>query len=271
MKEHVKQRMDSLEEFIRNSSEKTSIDSVIDASFYSYRHANRLFTALKGESIHSYSTKIRIQIAADYLKYSSKRIFDIAIDAGYESTAAFSKAFKKLYYQSPSAFRQENNLGHILKQRNVKEPSYVVKEFNAFKIYTHKVSIASTITYEELFHTTKRKIQTLSSPIDSWMLLWDEDPELSKTEESRYFIGVDSTCALKSTDDFEMITLQGKYAIFDTKDFKAFAYELWHTLAYLVLNLDHMQLREENYIEYFSKNSLEALHTFLPNQLAIPI
>ena len=46
----------------------------------------------------------------EYLKYSYRNILEIALTVGYESTAAFSKAFKKLYGQSPNAFRQANKV-----------------------------------------------------------------------------------------------------------------------------------------------------------------
>ncbi|MEM6686297.1 MAG: helix-turn-helix transcriptional regulator, partial [Bacteroidota bacterium] len=214
MKEYVKNRIESLEEFIRKASNKTTTNAVSHTSFYSYRHANRLFTALKGESINSYSSKIRIQIAADYLKYSSKPIFDIALNAGYESTAAFSKAFKKLYGQAPSRFRQENNLGHILKQKNVKEPQYTVVQFNHDQLYTHKVNITSDITHEKLYQKTKSTIEELCINANEWILLWDEDPELTKTAESRYFIGFTMENVALELYNFNSLTLHGKYAIF---------------------------------------------------------
>ena len=71
MKKYVKKRVELLEEHIRGA-EKTTSESVSANSFYSYRHANRLFTSEKGESIQSYSNKIRIQTAAEELKYSMK-------------------------------------------------------------------------------------------------------------------------------------------------------------------------------------------------------
>ncbi|MEO1715218.1 MAG: helix-turn-helix transcriptional regulator, partial [Bacteroidota bacterium] len=91
MDDYVKGRIEALEEYIRYSLERTTTDVVQGQAFYSYRHANRLFKSVKGESINAYSNKIRIQTAAELLKYSKESIFDIALIVGYESTAAFSK------------------------------------------------------------------------------------------------------------------------------------------------------------------------------------
>ena len=46
--------------------------------------------------------------AAQYLKYADLGVSDIAYEVGFEDRAAFSKAFKKKYGYSPSAFRTSN-------------------------------------------------------------------------------------------------------------------------------------------------------------------
>jgi AraC-like DNA-binding protein len=53
----------------------------------------------------SYLTRWRLQIAARMLKSTSRGIADIAADVGYESEAAFNRAFKRQFTVPPARFR----------------------------------------------------------------------------------------------------------------------------------------------------------------------
>jgi AraC-like DNA-binding protein len=53
----------------------------------------------------SYLTRWRLQLAARMLKTSSRGIADIAADVGYESEAAFNRAFKRQFSAPPARFR----------------------------------------------------------------------------------------------------------------------------------------------------------------------
>lgn len=85
--------------------EDIDIQKVEEICHYSYRNINRIFQALHHETIGKYIKRIRLEKAAQYLKYDDANIADIAFEVGFEDTAAFSKAFKKRYHCSPSAFR----------------------------------------------------------------------------------------------------------------------------------------------------------------------
>jgi AraC-like DNA-binding protein len=53
----------------------------------------------------SYLTRWRLQLAARMLKSSSRGVADIAADVGYESEAAFNRAFKRQFNVPPARFR----------------------------------------------------------------------------------------------------------------------------------------------------------------------
>lgn len=269
MKNYAKNRIDLLEEYIRSSSEKTTVESINANSFYSYRHANRLFKSLKGESINSYANKIRIQTSAEYLKYSSKSIFEIALEVGYESTAAFSKAFKKLYGQTPSDFRQTNHSNHLL--INTEEPDYAITYFDELNIHIFKTAINPNSTFDEYYHNTKTAFKELNTNAKQWMLLWDEDPGLCKVPECRYFIGINTTEVTVLKSSYRKTTIKGRYAIFNSTSLEKFAYEIWHELACLLLDLDGKQLREAPYVEWFSDAALNTKSKFLPDKIAVPV
>lgn len=87
-----------------------SIPTIERVSCYSYRHINRLFRALHRESIGQYVKRLRLERAAQYLKYAATPITQIAVQAGFEEVAAFSKAFKKRFGVAPTRFRTQKGL-----------------------------------------------------------------------------------------------------------------------------------------------------------------
>jgi AraC-like DNA-binding protein len=58
-----------------------------------------------GEPPMSYLTRWRLQLAARMLKSSSRGVGDIAAAVGYESEAAFNRAFKRQFTLPPARFR----------------------------------------------------------------------------------------------------------------------------------------------------------------------
>jgi AraC-like DNA-binding protein len=66
---------------------------------------NERFNRLLGKSPMEYLTHWRIQLAADKLRSGSQRLAQISHETGYESEAAFSRAFKRVMGVSPGAWR----------------------------------------------------------------------------------------------------------------------------------------------------------------------
>jgi AraC-like DNA-binding protein len=65
----------------------------------------RRFHDLVGETPHAYLVRWRMCVAAKLLRDSEQRLDQIASSVGYETAAAFSKAFKLTYGVSPGRFR----------------------------------------------------------------------------------------------------------------------------------------------------------------------
>ncbi len=60
-------------------------------------HFCRVFKALRGESPIAYIARLRIETAAQLLRYTSLPVEAIAFNVGYETPASLSKAFKLQY------------------------------------------------------------------------------------------------------------------------------------------------------------------------------
>jgi len=63
------------------------------------------FTQFVGQPPMRYLTQWRMQLAARLLSDSTAKVSAVALDVGYDSEAAFSRAFKKIVGMAPAAWR----------------------------------------------------------------------------------------------------------------------------------------------------------------------
>lgn len=87
-------------------SEPLDRETLADVAGFSIPHFHRVFTAHVGESAAGYVRRLRLERAARKLRMGAVDITEVALAAGYDSHAAFSKAFKQQFGLSPSEFRQ---------------------------------------------------------------------------------------------------------------------------------------------------------------------
>ncbi len=87
-------------------SEPLDRETLAAVAGFSIPHFHRVFTAHVGESAISYVRRLRLERAARKLRMGAVDITEVALAAGYDTHAAFSKAFKQQFDLSPSEFRQ---------------------------------------------------------------------------------------------------------------------------------------------------------------------
>jgi len=85
--------------------EDWSVGRLADAVAMSPSRFAARFSESLGESPMTYVTKWRMNVACRQLTTTQRRVDQIAADVGYESHAAFSRAFKKYVGTSPAAWR----------------------------------------------------------------------------------------------------------------------------------------------------------------------
>lgn len=86
--------------------EEIGLHEVANAVGYSYYHITRISTVAIGEPVVSYILKRRLYEASRKLIYGNDKIIDIALECGFKSPEAFSRAFKMVYECSPSMYRK---------------------------------------------------------------------------------------------------------------------------------------------------------------------
>ena len=263
------QRITSVEELLRRDAFNVKLASISEYSFYSYRHTNRLFSKLMGESINGFTTKIRLQKAAEFLKYSARPIFDIAIDVGYESSASFNKAFKKIFRESPTNYRRIHKKHFDAFLHKSQDRPYHIDLLNDLGLVSKKVTCNPNAPVEEFDHILQAQFANIHIPSDSFLLLWDEDPEICPFDECRFFLASEDPKATGLED--VPPTIEGKYAIFHSEVFHDLDYNDWHRLAFLMLEWNQHDMRDGTYIEYYNGRDLWAVGLSQPTKIAIPI
>ena len=67
------------------------------------------FNRLMGEAPLAYLARWRLQMGARLLRTTNRKVLDVAGDVGYESEAAFNRAFKRAFGTPPARYRREGN------------------------------------------------------------------------------------------------------------------------------------------------------------------
>ena len=67
------------------------------------------FTQLVGQPLMQYLAQWRMQVAAGLLSRGDAKVAEVALEVGYDSEAAFSRAFKRLVGTPPAAWRRQQS------------------------------------------------------------------------------------------------------------------------------------------------------------------
>ncbi|MDH5325467.1 MAG: AraC family transcriptional regulator [Gammaproteobacteria bacterium] len=114
----VNRVLDYLDE---NYSEELSLESLAGIANFSPYHFHRIFKGIVGESLFKYTQRIRVEKAANFLKYQSNRtVSDIASECGFGSPASFARTFKEYYGVSATEWKKGT---HKEYSKNRKVPS----------------------------------------------------------------------------------------------------------------------------------------------------
>jgi AraC family transcriptional regulator len=97
-----------LEAIDAHLDEDLSVERLSSVAAFSKFHFHRQFSELYGVGVSRYVQLVRLKRASYQLAFHRRlRILEIALACGYESHEAFSRAFKKVFGQTPSEFREQ--------------------------------------------------------------------------------------------------------------------------------------------------------------------
>jgi AraC family transcriptional regulator len=93
----------------QNLDEPLPLDRLAALACLSPYHFHHVFTGMVGESLASHIRRLRLERAASRLKLTHVPLVQIALDAGFDSHEAFSRAFRSNFNSSPTEFRSRHN------------------------------------------------------------------------------------------------------------------------------------------------------------------
>ena len=81
-----------------------TVEEVAAETAFSRFHCQRMFCAMTGESIAALVRRLRLEQAAWRLRHERLDVLEVALDAGYNSAEAFSRAFRRACRMSPGRY-----------------------------------------------------------------------------------------------------------------------------------------------------------------------
>src|SRR6266436_7539754 len=94
-------------------TQELTLDDVVNAGGVSRYHMSRVFGIATGCSVMRYVRGRRLTAAARTLASGAPDILAVAIDAGYGSHEAFTRAFRDQFGLTPEVLRTQGNLCNI--------------------------------------------------------------------------------------------------------------------------------------------------------------
>ncbi len=105
------QRINRVIDYVNNNLDKSiSLEELASVSHFSPYHFHRIFTAVTGESVNDFTSRLRLEKASKLLRYTANPISDIAYECGFSSPSTLSRSFKQYFDTSPSAYRKSGKI-----------------------------------------------------------------------------------------------------------------------------------------------------------------
>jgi|SRR5215472_13519933 len=89
-------------------NEPMTVAELARVANFSPFHFHRVFRAFLGEPLHKYVRRLRLERAALQLRHTEDPITEITFNVGFDTPAAFTRAFRERFGTTPSGFREQN-------------------------------------------------------------------------------------------------------------------------------------------------------------------
>lgn len=216
------QRVASALEYIkRYYNQKIKLEDLAKAAHLSPFHLQRLFTQALGESPAIYLKRIRLEKAGHLLHVNpDKSLTSIALQCGFKSLPAFSRAFKQVYGMAPSQYRtQASTFPHLEIKQDTGSLRVEIVYFPATWIYYRHTSVYSPQLYGE-FEAAKASAQAQAIVHQRARFLgaYVHIPFHVPRTTLNYFAGIEVDVNRVKDRSTVFCIPEGRYAAFETDD-----------------------------------------------------
>lgn len=188
-----------------------SLAEVAALACLSCYHFHRVFTAVTGESPGEMQRRLRLERAAGALRYGKAPITSVALAAGFASSQAFAKAFRKQFAMTPGEVRrhperlpnskighQERKDGHAFSP--IDGHAEGVSNQRSFRMKTEQMSgrtlayIRVTGPYGEGYDAVCQRLYQWAAARNlaeaEWIFIYHDNPEVTAPALCRTDIGI---------------------------------------------------------------------------------
>lgn len=88
--------------------EPLELKTIADEIHYSPQYLSKIFHQMMGVTFKEYVTNLRMNYASALIINTDMSISDICVEAGFGTRRNFTKEFKRIYFYSPTEYRQKN-------------------------------------------------------------------------------------------------------------------------------------------------------------------
>ena len=207
-----REKINRVVDYIQDHLESNlSIQELSKVACLSSFHFNRIFKNLVGEPLYQFIKRLRLEKAAGLLCSSELPITEIALTCGFETSASFSKSFKKHFQTTPTGWRNRTkdntpstDLGRISIINHSPVWSYPhensVREVRIENIPPCKVAYVRNIgPYQEdavLFRELSNRLMEWAIPRGvvnektPMLNLYHDDPEVTESSNQRVMVAI---------------------------------------------------------------------------------
>ncbi|MCC8102621.1 MAG: helix-turn-helix domain-containing protein [Clostridiales bacterium] len=107
---HIEERLRQIDHYISNGyTQPIRLEDLAEKLYLSPGYLARFFKKYYGKNFSEYLTEVRLEYAISDLADTDKSVIRIACDNGFTSLAAFNRAMKAVYGETPTVFRKKKD------------------------------------------------------------------------------------------------------------------------------------------------------------------
>ncbi|MCF7483028.1 AraC family transcriptional regulator [Vibrio sp. J1-1] len=186
---HPINRIQNVLDYIHNNLElPLNVDNISQQSCWSRWQLQRVFQQHTGMSVAHYVRELKLSFAAERLINSAERSLDIAIELGFTSENAFSRAFKQMFSLSPREYRQKRQL------YGVRQPFVLLPVSEASKLSARfadvKIETKPAFSLKGVHHPINGLFSSEPDFQSTVPRLWTRLGSIEKSLDQRAYLGV---------------------------------------------------------------------------------
>ncbi|MEK3704024.1 AraC family transcriptional regulator [Paenibacillus sp. FSL R7-0198] len=208
------------------------IEDIARSAMSSKYHFQRMFHAVTGVTVTQYVRNRRLTLAAQELAGTDCRVIDVALKYGYDSPAAFTKAFRRMHGVTPLAAKKMNvklkafpRISFQIQIKGETEMNYRIVEEMESTVFGKNVTIHKD-AYEEIpvfveviwrngIHDQINEL--VGRPAGS--LLYGYHFDFDEDGSKCYLLGAELPEGKQVPDEFTVLNVPSQtYAVFDSRE-----------------------------------------------------